>query len=70
MTLRELVLKVSDHTTVEVHVQMFGTDFSTSHSAWAYLDEGKNYEDTGALMDKTINKMCVRDNVLVVYLKE
>lgn len=42
MTLRDLVLKVSDHTTVEVHVQMFGTDFSTSHSAWVYLDEEKN----------------------------
>lgn len=69
MTLRELVLKVSDHTTVEVHIQMFGTDFSTSHSAEFYLGKGKKYEDISALMDKTIRKIWVNDDVLVVRLE-
>lgn len=69
MTLRELVLKVSDHTTVEVHIQMFGTDFSTSHSAEFYFNKGKKYEDISALMDRTIRKIWVNDDVLVVRLE-
>lgn len=70
MTLRELVLKVADHTTVKVHVQMFGTDFSTTHSAGFYLDEDKNHEDIRFLMDRTIKKIWVRDDLLAVYLEE
>lgn len=70
MTLRELVLKVSDLTTVEVHIQMFGMNFSTSHSAEFYLGKGKEYENISALMDRTIRKIWVNDDVLVVHLEE
>lgn len=69
MTLRELILKVSDHTTVEAHIQMFGTDFSTSHSVEFYFNKSKKYEDISALIDKTIRKIWVNDDVLVVQLK-
>ena len=70
MTLRDLVLKVSDHTTVEVHIRMLGMDFSTSHFAEVYLEDDKKREDSRALMDRTIKKIWVRDDLLVVHLEE
>ena len=70
MTLRDLVLKVSDHTTVEVHIRMLGMDFSTSHFAEVYLEDDKKREDSRVLMDKTIKKIWVRDDLLVVHLEE
>lgn len=70
MTLGDLVLKVSDHTTVEVHIRMLGMNFSTSHSAEFYLNEEEKHKDIRALMDMTIKEIWVRDNLLAVYLEE
>lgn len=70
MTLRDLVLKVSDHTTVEVYIRMFGFDFSTSHFAGVYIEDDKKREDIRVLMDKTIQKIWVQDDLLAVHLEE